>query len=160
MLADYFKLETALMEERVHRLYRYARRLGRTQGRTPAATARDARARSAAGAHRLKPVVTGKVEHEEFTVEKLHFQSRPRLYVTGNLYVPKKIDETAAGDSVCLRPRQVKKDGVSYGNKTHYQHHGAWFARNGYVCLIIDTLQLGEIEGIHHGTYATACGGG
>ncbi|MCA9065678.1 MAG: prolyl oligopeptidase family serine peptidase, partial [Planctomycetaceae bacterium] len=46
-----------------------------------------------------------------------------------------------------------KKDGVSLGNKTHYQHHGGWFARNGYVCLVIDTLQLGEIEGIHHGTY-------
>ena len=28
-----------------------------------------------------------------------------------------------------------------------------WFAANGYVCLIIDTLQLGEIAGIHHGTY-------
>ena len=28
-----------------------------------------------------------------------------------------------------------------------------WFASNGYVCLIIDTLQLGEIAGIHHGTY-------
>ncbi|HBJ35242.1 MAG TPA: acetylxylan esterase, partial [Planctomycetaceae bacterium] len=47
----------------------------------------------------------------------------------------------------------VKKDGVSLGNKTAYQHHGLWFARNGYVCLAIDTIQLGEIEGIHHGTY-------
>jgi hypothetical protein len=47
----------------------------------------------------------------------------------------------------------VKKDGISYGNKTNYQHHGGWFARNGYVCLTIDTLQLGEIEGLHHGTY-------
>ena len=28
-----------------------------------------------------------------------------------------------------------------------------WFARNGYVCLIIDTLQLGEVAGMHHGTY-------
>ena len=33
------------------------------------------------------------------------------------------------------------------------QHHGIWFARNGYACLVIDTLQMGEIEGIHHGTY-------
>jgi hypothetical protein len=39
------------------------------------------------------------------------------------------------------------------GNKTGYQHHGVWFARHGYVCLIIDTIQLGEIPGIHHGTY-------
>ncbi len=47
----------------------------------------------------------------------------------------------------------LKKDGVSYGSKTKYQHHAGWFARHGYVCLIIDTLQLGEIEGLHHGTY-------
>ena len=47
----------------------------------------------------------------------------------------------------------VKKDGISYGNKVSYQHHEAWFARNGYVCLVIDTLQLGEIEGIYHGIY-------
>jgi hypothetical protein len=47
----------------------------------------------------------------------------------------------------------VKKDGVSYGNKTSYHHHGVWFAHHGYACLIIDTLQLGEIEGEHHGTH-------
>src|SRR5688500_2139487 len=41
----------------------------------------------------LKAEVTGRVEHEEFFVENLHFQSRPHLYVTGNLYVPKKIDK-------------------------------------------------------------------
>ena len=41
----------------------------------------------------LKPVITGRVEHDEFVVEKLHFQSRPGLYVTGNLYLPKKIDK-------------------------------------------------------------------
>ena len=48
---------------------------------------------------------------------------------------------------------KVNIDGVSYGNKVSYQHHGTWFAKNGYTCLTIDTLQMGEIEGIHHGTY-------
>ena len=28
-----------------------------------------------------------------------------------------------------------------------------WFAEHGYVCLILDTLQLAEIEGLHHGLY-------
>lgn len=101
----------------------------------------------------LKPVVTGKVEHDEFTVENLHFQSRPGLYVTGNLYVPKQIEGKLPAILYVCGHGRVKKDGVSYGNKVHYQHHGGWFARNGYVCLTIDTLQLGEIEGIHHGTY-------
>jgi dienelactone hydrolase len=40
------------------------------------------------------------------------------------------------------------------GNKTAFQDHGMWFASNGYICLIVDTLQLGEIAGIHHGTYS------
>ena len=101
----------------------------------------------------LKPVVTGKVEHDEFTVENVHFQSRPGLYVTGNLYIPKKIDEKLPAILYVCGHGGVKKDGISYGNKTHYQYHGGWFARNGYVCLTIDTLQLGEIEGVHHGTY-------
>lgn len=101
----------------------------------------------------LQTVITGTVEHDEFIVERLHFQSRPGLYVTGNLYRPKtQTGPLPAILYVCGHGR-VKKDGISYGNKVHYQHHGAWFARNGYVCLTIDTLQLGEIEGVHHGTY-------
>jgi dienelactone hydrolase len=39
------------------------------------------------------------------------------------------------------------------GNKSAYQEHGIWFASHGYVCLVTDTLQLGEIGAIHHGTY-------
>jgi cephalosporin-C deacetylase-like acetyl esterase len=101
----------------------------------------------------LQPVVTGTVEHEEFTVENLHFQSRPGLYVTANLYVPRNLESPAPAVLYVCGHGRVKQDGISYGNKVSYQHHGAWFARNGYVCLTIDTLQLGEIEGIHHGTY-------
>jgi cephalosporin-C deacetylase-like acetyl esterase len=101
----------------------------------------------------LDPVVTGVLEHEEFTVEKLHFQSRPRLYVTGNLYLPKGRTGPCPAVLYLCGHAPVVKDGISYGNKTYYQTHGAWFARNGFVCLVLDTLQLGEIEGIHHGTY-------
>ncbi len=99
----------------------------------------------------LNPVVTGVVDHPQFTVEKIHFQSSPGLYVTGNLYVPKNLKgKVPAILYVCGHSTQ-KKDGISFGNKAGYQHHGGWFARNGYVCLTIDTLQLGEIEGVHHG---------
>jgi dienelactone hydrolase len=101
----------------------------------------------------LRPVVTGTVEEDEFVVEKIHFQSRPHLYVTANLYRPKKLKGKAPAILYVCGHGAVKKNGISYGNKVHYQHHGAWFARNGYVCLTIDTLQLGEIPGYHHGTY-------
>ncbi|MGV3771331.1 MAG: alpha/beta hydrolase family protein [Verrucomicrobiales bacterium] len=101
----------------------------------------------------LKPVITGKLETNGFTVEKLHFQSMPGLFVTGNLYLPKNITKPVPAILYVCGHASVKEGKVSYGNKTAYQHHGAWFARNGYACLILDTVQLGEIEGVHHGTY-------
>lgn len=101
----------------------------------------------------LKATVTGKVEHEAFTVENLHFQSMPGLYVTANLYLPKNLSQPAPTILYVSGHGPVISNGVSYGNKVAYQHHGAWFARNGYICLILDTLQLGEIQGLHHGTY-------
>ena len=101
----------------------------------------------------LQPTITRTLEHDDLIVENLHFQSRPGLYVTGNLYRPKVISEKLPAILYVCGHGRVKIDGISYGNKATYQHHGAWFARHGYVCLTIDTLQLGEIEGIHHGTY-------
>lgn len=101
----------------------------------------------------LEPVITGSIEHDDIVVEKLQFQSRPGLYVTADLYLPKQLDGPAPTVLYVCGHGRVKHDGVSYGNKVHYHHHGVWFARNGYVCLMIDTLQLGEIEGLHHGTY-------
>jgi dienelactone hydrolase len=101
----------------------------------------------------LAATTTGTVEHEQFTVENLHYQSMPGLYVTANLYIPKGLSKPAPAILYVCGHGSVKKDGISYGSKVSYQHHGEWFARHGYVCLTIDTLQLGEIEGIHHGTY-------
>ena len=153
MLADYFRAETAKLRSKCltdvktledwqskRRIYR--EQLFKMLGLQPFPQKTD-----------LHPVITGKVEHELFTVENIHFQSRPGLYVTANLYIPQGLEEPAPTVLYVCGHARVKKDGISYGNKTAYQHHPAWFARHGYVCLIIDTLQLGEIEGIHHGTY-------
>ena len=101
----------------------------------------------------LNAVVTGKLEEKDFTVEKLCFQSRPHLYVTANLYLPKPLTHPAPTVLYLCGHSPVISNGVSFGNKAAYQHHGIWFARNGYVCLIVDTLQYGEIQGHHRGTY-------
>ena len=107
----------------------------------------------------LNAEVVGTFDHDfpegAITVERLHFQSLPGLYVTANLYRPKMVAEGTKLPAILYVCGHglVKEKGVSYGNKTHYQHHGIWYARNGYVCLIIDTIQLGELEGLHHGTY-------
>jgi dienelactone hydrolase len=101
----------------------------------------------------LHAETTATTEETEFLVERVCFQSLPGLYVTGNFYRPRNVDGSLPTILYVCGHGQVKKDNVSFGNKVHYQHHGAWFARNGYACLTIDTLQMGEIEGIHHGTH-------
>ncbi len=101
----------------------------------------------------LKPVITGKLDHEEFTVEKLQFQALPGLYCTASLYLPK--NSTQPAPTILYESghaRVVDTNGISYGNKAAYQGDGAWFARNGYVCLVLDTVLAGEIQGIHTGT--------
>ncbi len=97
----------------------------------------------------LKATVTGTLERDDFRVEKLHFQSKPGLYVTANLYLPKKSEGKLPGVLYVCGHANKGRD----GNKTGYQRHPIWFATNGYVCLVVDTLQLGEIAGTHHGTY-------
>ena len=38
----------------------------------------------------LNATVTGSIERDDFVVEKLHYQSRPGLYVTANLWRPRR----------------------------------------------------------------------
>jgi dienelactone hydrolase len=103
----------------------------------------------------LNVTKTGEVQGEGFVVENLHYQARPGLYVTANLYRPAKSEgRLPAILYVCGHANVNGKDGTSLGNKAGYEHHGTWFARHGYVCLVIDTVQLGEIRGEHHGTYS------
>ncbi len=101
----------------------------------------------------LKAEITSTHEAEKFFVEKLVYQSRPGLYVTANIYIPKPRPKNAPVVLYLCGHGNIVKDGVSYGSKVFYQRHPAWFASNGYVCMVIDTLQLGEIPGDHHGTY-------
>ncbi|MCE9534243.1 MAG: prolyl oligopeptidase family serine peptidase [Planctomycetes bacterium] len=106
----------------------------------------------------LKTVISGKVETPKYTVEKLSFQSFPNLHVIAHLYLPKPLpkEKVPVVIYVCGHGNIVKKiDGqnVSFGSKNYYQKHPAWLAEHGYACLILDTLQLSEIPGIHHGTH-------
>ncbi len=97
----------------------------------------------------LNVKITGRLEQPGYTVEKLHFQSRPGLYVTANLYLPRPIQRPhPAILYLCGHYRKQKRDGA----KVECQDHGIWFATNGYIALVPDTLELGEIAGVHQGT--------
>jgi dienelactone hydrolase len=99
----------------------------------------------------LSAQVTGALKGEGYVVEMLHYQSRPHLYVTGNLYRPanaKPGEKLPAVFYVCGHSGRGRN-----GNKVAYQSHGIWFARHGYLCLTVDTVELGEIASYHHGTF-------
>ena len=105
----------------------------------------------------LNATIVGTIKRDGILVQRLHFESMPGLYVTANLYRPEEVEKPLPAILyVCGHSAQretVDGQEISYGNKTGYQRHGAWFARHGYVCLTIDTIQWGEFLGTHWGTY-------
>lgn len=86
----------------------------------------------------LNPRVTGVVERDAYTVEKVIFESRPGFLVTANLYIPK-------GRPFPL-PGVVGTCGHSANGKCAeaYQSFAQGLARLGYVTLIFDPISQGE----------------
>ncbi len=90
--------------------------------------------------------VTGVLQRDGYRIEKLYYESLPGLYVPANLYVPDNITEPV--------PAILYVCGHSRTQKVHYQTHPAKFAQLGFVCLIVETIQWGEVYGEHWGCYA------
>jgi len=101
------------------------RGLRKTFGRKPAKTPLRAR-------------VTGTVERDAYTIEKVIFESRPNLPVTGNLYLPHDLDGPA--------PAVLGVCGHSANGKAceAYQSFSQGLARKGYVVFIFDPFSQGE----------------
>lgn len=90
-----------------------------------------------------KIVRTGTLQDEGFRIEKLYYESLPSLYVPANLYIPQGVQEPM--------PAVLYVCGHSHTQKYHYQAHARSLAMNGFVCLIIETIQRGEVKGEHLG---------
>ncbi|MCS6776530.1 MAG: prolyl oligopeptidase family serine peptidase [Chloroherpetonaceae bacterium] len=97
------------------------------------------------------PIIqTGVLQRPGYRIEKLALETRPQLYVTANLYVP---DPGTPGATGGLRPAVLYLCGHSEKQKVAFQAHPRRFAELGFVCLLMETIQLGEGKGYHHGTY-------
>jgi cephalosporin-C deacetylase-like acetyl esterase len=94
---------------------------------------------------RIPPKVTktGTIQMNGYRIEKLYYESLPNLYVPANLYIPDGIKEPV--------PAILYVCGHAHTQKHHYQAHAKNFALNGFVCLIIETIQRGEVTGEHLG---------
>ncbi len=92
-----------------------------------------------------KYTITGTLQRKGYRIEKLYYESLPQLYVASNLYIPDNLDGPA--------PAVIYVCGHSATQKVHYQAHPRRWAQLGFVCLIVETVQLGEVRGYHHGCY-------
>ncbi len=88
----------------------------------------------------LNPEITGVNTNKKWTVEKLHYQSRPGFYVTANLYIPANLRGTAPAVLQVCGHTDVAKAGDAY------QAVAQDLVQNGFVVLVIDPIEQGERE--------------
>jgi cephalosporin-C deacetylase-like acetyl esterase len=94
----------------------------------------------------LQVRITGVLDKGSYTIEKVAFESLPKIYVTGNLYVPKqRAGKLPAIVYVCGHSPSP------YGDKVQYQRHGISLVKNGYITFILDSIQIAETFALHHG---------
>lgn len=86
----------------------------------------------------LNARITGRIERDGYIVEKLIFESRPRYYVTANVYVPRKGSGRYPG---VIAPVGHWGMGKTFDE---YQRLGIFLARRGYVVLVYDAPGQGE----------------
>ncbi|MBN1879729.1 acetylxylan esterase [bacterium] len=92
----------------------------------------------------------GTIEESHFTIQKLVFQTLPNVFVTTNLYLPRK-SIYECQDRPCILymcGHWPSRDGA----KTGFQDRYLWYPANGFALMVIDPMGFGEIPGIHAGT--------
>ena len=92
-----------------------------------------------------KTYFQGTLQQKGFHIEKFYYESLPNLFVPANLYVPDNISQP--------RATVIYLSGHSHGQKVNYQAHARRLAELGFVTLIFDTIQFGEVWGHHWGPY-------
>jgi len=86
----------------------------------------------------LNPRISGIVDRDQYTIEKVVFESRPEFFVTANVYIPR--------ERLFPMPGVVGSCGHSINGKAAeaYQSFAQGLARQGYVVLIFDPIGQGE----------------
>ena len=86
----------------------------------------------------LNAQVSGVLERGDYAIEKVVFESRPRYYVTANVYVPRKARPPYPA---VLAPVGHWGLGKAF---EEYQRLGAFLARRGYLVMVYDVPGQGE----------------
>ena len=86
----------------------------------------------------LNAKITGKLEYEKYTIEKVIFESQPGFFVTANLYVPKGRQFPVPGVVFPLGHSDAGK------SRDAYHMSGLGLVLKGYVVLVFDPIGQGE----------------
>jgi dienelactone hydrolase len=120
----------------------------------------------------LKPVVTGRVQRDGYTIEKIFFASAPGHYVSGNLYRPTGTPPAANGGKwpavlsphghwengrLLERPTDMARERVAAGGEktmegSRYplQARLAGLAKLGVIVFMFDMVGYGDSQSIVH----------
>jgi cephalosporin-C deacetylase-like acetyl esterase len=90
--------------------------------------------------------VTRAEDRDGYRIENLVIETAPKVYLTANLYLPRK----GSG------PFPVVLYQCGHASKKYYWRHGIWFATHGIAALVMDNIEMGEVEFTHHGVYSHA----
>ena len=105
----------------------------------------------------LNPVIHGKIDQGEYTIEKVYFESAPGFFVTGNLYRPKNVTGKAPAvifphghwtdARFLIQPDKYVREEIATGQerfveggKSRFQSMCVQLARMGCVVWQIDAL--------------------
>jgi dienelactone hydrolase len=94
----------------------------------------------------LNPRVFGDFSGGGYRAEKVAFEILPDVHAAANLYHP---DPMPAG----RLPAVLYVCGHHVIGVQAYQAHGAMWARRGYVCLVLDTIEQHDNRGDHHALF-------
>lgn len=94
----------------------------------------------------LNARITGVVEHADYRIEKLVYESLPGLFVAANFYLPKR----RSGPVPCVLYLNAHWPAPE-GSKTGVQDRFLWYPAHGFALLVKDPVGFGEISGVHPG---------
>ncbi len=86
----------------------------------------------------MHPSITGRIERESYSVEKILFQSRPGFYVTAALFIPKQINLPAPAILFCSGHTTE-----GFRSPT-YQHMILNYVSKGFIVFAFDPIGQGE----------------
>ncbi len=96
----------------------------------------------------LKPDVFGKVDAEDYTIERVALETLPGFYLTGSLYRPK--GKKAPFPAIVSPHGHWKEGRYHQDDRGNLPARGITYARLGFVCFMYDMVGYGDFLQLPH----------